>query len=504
MISDRMCMRLSELIEGLTPAAVTGDCVVGGLSADSREVSEGDLFFAVRGDRFDGNDFIRDAVARKAGAVVSEMPMPPGVKVPYVQVRDIHAAMAVIADRFYRHPSGRLSLTGITGTNGKTTTSYILLAILAAEGVRAGLTGTIRYIVGSEELAGRFTTPEALDFQRLLSLMSDRGVTHAVAEVSSHSLSLKRVDCTDFDTAVFTNLTRDHLDFHGDMEAYYRAKQRLFLELTGRAAVVNIDDPYGRRLVEAIRDRAVHGTGLRVITYGIESRDADFRAADIDEGFDGLAFTVVHGAEQYRLSSPLLGVTNVYNILSAAGAAFAMGIGWERIAEGVSRCSGVDGRMEPVRSGLGFLAVIDYAHTPDALRRVLESLRRLTRGRIITVFGCGGDRDRGKRPLMGGIAAELSDIAIVTSDNPRTEDPMAIVNDILEGMGGAEYIVEPDRKAAIETAVRVARPGDVVLIAGKGHEDYQEIGGVRHRFSDREVLMEAISGSKTGPRRRIG
>ncbi|NOZ26135.1 MAG: UDP-N-acetylmuramoyl-L-alanyl-D-glutamate--2,6-diaminopimelate ligase [Nitrospirae bacterium] len=476
------------------PVAVTGDCTVRGLSADSRGVKEGDIFFAVKGGRFDGNEFISDAVVRRAGAVVSERPRPRSLEIPYVQVRDIYTAMAVIADRFYGHPSGRLSLTGVTGTNGKTTTSYILFSILRADGRRAGLIGTIRYILGAEHVKGRFTTPEALDFQRFLAEMCDRGVTDAVAEVSSHSLSLKRVSCTDFDVSVFTNLTRDHLDFHGDMEAYFRAKQRLFLDLTRRAAVVNIDDAYGRRLVEEIRRAGGKGTELRIITCGIESEDAELRAADIDEGFEGLDFTVKYGSEEFRIRSPLIGVTNVYNILSAVGASVALGIGRDRIVEGVRLCRGVEGRMEPVRSERGFLAIVDYAHTPDALQRVLKTLRRLTSGRIITVFGCGGDRDRGKRPEMGRIVAELSDTAVVTSDNPRSENPLDIIEEIVEGMGNAEFIVEPDRKSAIEAAVRAARPDDVVLIAGKGHEDYQEIDGVRHPFSDMEVLKEAVRG----------
>ncbi len=491
-----MVMRLRELIEGLMPVTVTGDCFIAGLSCDSRNVGEGDLFFAVSGEHFDGNEFIKDALMRGAGAVVSGSPLSLPVDVPYVQVQDIYTAMAGIADRFYGHPSGRLSVTGITGTNGKTTTSYILHNILSADGINAGLIGTIRYILGPRELTGRFTTPEALDFQRMLAAMYDGGITHAVTEVSSHALSLKRVDFTDFDIAVFTNLTRDHLDFHGDMEAYYRAKQRLFLELTRHAAVVNIDDPYGRRLVNEIRGclSQGQGAGFRIITCGIDSDDAELRAVEIREGFEGLDFTVTYGPEVFHVGSPLLGVTNVYNILSAIGASVASGTGWDRIIEGVRQCRGVEGRMEAVKAGQGFLAIIDYAHTPDALQKVLKTLRRLTRGRIITVFGCGGDRDRGKRPEMGRIAAELSDTVIVTSDNPRTENPVAIVDDIIGGMERGEYIVEPDRKRAIEEAVRIAGPDDVVLIAGKGHEEYQEIAGVRYPFSDREVLRETIMG----------
>ncbi|NOY38913.1 MAG: UDP-N-acetylmuramoyl-L-alanyl-D-glutamate--2,6-diaminopimelate ligase [Nitrospirae bacterium] len=489
-----MVMRLGKLIEGLMPVTVSGDCVIEGLSCDSRNVGEGDLFFAVRGEHFDGNEFIEDALMRRAGAIVSESPLSLSLDVPYVQVQDIYTAMAGIADRFYGHPSGKLSVTGITGTNGKTTTSYILHTILSADGARAGLLGTIKYVLGSQELRGRFTTPEALDFQRMLADMHDRGITHAVVEVSSHALSLKRVDFTEFDVAVFTNLTRDHLDFHGDMEAYYRAKRRLFLELARHAAVVNIDDPYGRRLVKESREGPAQEADFSIITCGIDSDDAELRAVEIKEGFEGLDFTVMYGQEVFHVSSPLLGVTNIYNILSAIGASVALGIEWERIVEGVRQCSGVEGRMEPVKAGQDFLAVIDYAHTPDALQKVLETLRRLAKGRIITVFGCGGDRDRGKRPEMGRIAAELSDTAIVASDNPRTEDPVGIIDDIIGGMKKGEYIIEPDRNKAIKEAVRIAGPDDVVLIAGKGHEEYQEIRGVRYPFSDREILREAIRG----------
>ncbi len=487
-------MKLRDLIDGVSPVAVTGDCDIEGLSTDSRRVRKGDLFFAVRGGRFDGNRFVGEAVERGAAAVVSELPLSPGV--PAVQVRDVHAAMAHAADRFYGHPSGRMRITGITGTNGKTTTSYILHSILTVDGSQAGLIGTIRNITGSREERAAFTTPEAVDFQRILAGMLGEGVTRTVAEVSSHALALRRVDCTDFSVAVFTNLTRDHLDFHGDMEAYYRAKKRLFSELATSAAVINIDDPYGMRLYGELREE--RGGDFPIVTCGIGNEGAALRALEIREGFDGLDFSLVHGTGVFRVASPLVGITNVYNILAAVGAALASGIGWDGIITGVRRCRGVDGRMEPVKAGQDFLAVVDYAHTPDALRKAIETLRRLTRGRIITVFGCGGDRDRGKRPEMGRIASNLSDVAVVTSDNPRTEDPGRILKDITAAMDGGYYIVEPDRRRAIEAAVSAAGPGDVVLVAGKGHEDYQDVGGVRHPFSDREVLRESIGKALSG------
>ncbi len=507
MESNGESMKLEELIEGLGLTVGDPVCEIKGLASDSRRVREGDLFFAIQGGRHNGNDYTVDAVSRGARAVISERAPRRDLGVPCLQVSDIHRAMAAIADRFHGHPSGRLKVVGVTGTNGKTTTAHLVRSILECSGIKAGLIGTTGYILGGEVEKGLFTTPEAIEFQRMLGEIRDAGMSHAVTEVSSHALSMRRVDCTEFQVSVFTNLTRDHLDFHGDMESYYRAKRRLFSELTRAASVVNSDDPYGRRLIDEMKGSGGK-RGLRMITYGL-GEDAELRAIGINETVQGLNFTVMYRPEgatavMANIASSLIGITNVYNILAAIGASVALGLQWRRIAEGVRRFRGVEGRMEPVKAGQDFLAVVDYAHTPDALRKVLETLRRITEGRIITVFGCGGDRDRGKRPQMGSAAAELSDLVVVTSDNPRTEDPEAIIKDITSGIKGDNYTVEPDRMRAIQRAVSMAGRGDVVLVAGKGHEDYQEIRGVRHPFSDREALKGAIRALRPSdpPRRR--
>jgi UDP-N-acetylmuramoyl-L-alanyl-D-glutamate--2,6-diaminopimelate ligase len=489
-------MRLDMLAEGLRHN-LTGDPAgteIRGLSRDSRTISEGELFFAIKGEHFDGNEFIDEVIKKGASAVVYESPPPSELTVPYLQVEDINLAMAWMADRFYGHPSGRLQVTGVTGTNGKTTITYILDHILRLAGKKTGVIGTIRYKIGDNQLKAVMTTPDALDFQRLLSDMVNEGVTHVVSEVSSHSLSLRRIDFTDFHTSVFTNLTRDHLDFHGDMEDYYTAKRRLFLELAGSAAIINTDDPYGKRLLSELRSSRPE---LSILTYGLGA-DADLRAEEIDESFDGLRFNLLYSGRSTRIKTGLIGQTNLYNILAAVGAAVKLGIGWQKVIEGVKTFEGVEGRMEPLRPVKDLLVIIDYAHTPDALAKVIQTLRRLTENRIITVFGCGGDRDRGKRPLMGDISERLSDMTIITSDNPRGEDPEDIIKDVVGGIGEGEYIVEPDRREAIHMAVQMAAKGDVVIVAGKGHEEYQEIRGVRYPFSDKEVIREALKRRSAG------
>ena len=331
------------------------------------------------------------------------------------------------------------------------------------------------------------TTPEAPEFQEMLRIMLSSGCTHVAVEVSSHALAQKRVEGTAFKAAVFTNLTRDHLDFHGTMENYFRTKERLFAELLCKDgfAVINTDDPYGRRLP------AVTGGGIRVLTYGLEA-GADLRATDIDNSPEGLRFRMVMDGETHNAVSPLVGLPNVYNILAAAGVSACLGVPWETIIEGLADFTAVRGRFEKVDAGQGFLAVIDYAHTEDALERLIYTARGLTDGKIITVFGCGGDRDKGKRPIMGSIATRLSDFVIITSDNPRSEDPDTIIEDMQSGATRKNYLAEPDREAAIRRAVLIAGEGDVVLVAGKGHEEYQEIDGKKFKFNDREVLERAI------------
>jgi UDP-N-acetylmuramoyl-L-alanyl-D-glutamate--2,6-diaminopimelate ligase len=386
------------------------------------------------------------------------------------------------------NPSSSLAVAGITGTNGKTTTSYLVKSVLQAWGKKVGLIGTIQYMIGEEIFAAAHTTPESLEFQHLLSRMRAGGCSHVVTEVSSHALAQKRVDCTTFRTAVFTNLTRDHLDFHKTMEEYYRAKGRLFTELlaAGGQPIVNQDDPYGRRLSDDLRQ-----DGRDVRTYGLEA-GADLLARDISTSFAGLEFRIVAEGGQYDVASPLVGLPNVYNILSAAGASRALGVPWENIIEGIRTSGDVKGRFEKVEAGQGFLAVVDFAHTEDALERLIYTAKGLTKGRVITVFGCGGNRDRGKRSRMGAIATKLSDLVVITSDNPRSEEPIEIIKEIEDGAVRRNYITEPDREEAIRRAVLIAGENDIVLVAGKGHEQYQEIDGRRLAFNDREVLEKSI------------
>jgi UDP-N-acetylmuramoyl-L-alanyl-D-glutamate--2,6-diaminopimelate ligase len=400
-----------------------------------------------------------------------------------VLVEDAREALARAAHAFYGRPSEGLSVTGITGTNGKTTTAFILKSILEQAGHRVGLVGTIHYSIGEADYPAPYTTPEAPEFQGLLRRMLDAGCTHVVAEVSSHALAQRRVDETSFACAIFTNLTPEHLDFHNAMEEYFFAKQRLFHELHSRAAVVNVDDAFGRKLAASYPGET--------ITYAVGS-GADLRAHDIRHSLGGLSFRLASEGGDYAVDSPLIGSVNVYNVLAAAGAARVLSIPMDAVLEGVRVTGQVKGRFEKVELGQDFLCIIDFAHTEDALLRSLQTARELTTGRLITVFGCGGDRDRGKRPVMGAAAVELSDVVFVTSDNPRTENPESIIAEILSGVDSRNIRALPDRGEAIREAIREARPSDTVLVAGKGHEDYQEIMGARVPFSDAGVAAEAI------------
>jgi UDP-N-acetylmuramoyl-L-alanyl-D-glutamate--2,6-diaminopimelate ligase len=507
-------MMLKQLLNGCevsvrSPEKTScADRDISGVSYDSRNVKNGDLFVAIRGEKLDGHHFIRDVLGKGAVAVVHELPdaergigesgMHPSPC--FIQVENSRKALACISNNFYRRPSEHLTLVGITGTNGKTTTSYILKSILESHGQTTGLIGTIHYIIKEKLYFALHTTPESPEFQSLLHTMLASGCTVVVSEVSSHALAQYRVDGAVFHTAVFTNLTRDHLDFHKTMEEYYMAKQRLFGELLARdgTAVINIDDQYGRRLASRLQSDGFR----RCITFGIDS-EADITARDINNTFDGLRFVFSFEGKRYDVSSPLVGVPNVYNIVSAAGAALSLGVPWEVILRGIEKAKTVPGRFEKVHAGQSFLCIVDYAHTEDALERLISTAREMltqNKGRrtqnkerrIISVFGCGGDRDRGKRPVMGAIATRLSDVVIITADNPRSEDPAAIIREIEEGAEKKNYLIEPDRKEAIRKAVDMADDGDIVLIAGKGHETYQEIRGVRHDFDDREVLKERL------------
>ncbi len=503
MVKDilRGCGGIREIGAGHAPSILERD--VAGIAYDSRLVRDNYLFVAIRGEKCDGHSFVRDAVQRGASVIVAERENLAD-RSGYILVENSRRALACIAHNFYERPSGGLVLCGVTGTNGKTTTTYILKSILEAWGRQVGLIGTIRYLVGETSYPAFHTTPEAVEFQSLLRGMLSAGCTHVVAEISSHALAQYRVDNSIFRTAVFTNLTRDHLDFHKTMEDYFRAKERLFVDLLDGSgtAVINSDDPYGKRLASRLRRDF---SDRRILTYGFDG-EAHIVAYSERVTGQGLRFTLSFGDARYEISSPLLGLPNIYNIMSAAAAAESMGVPRDRIVLGIEKAGTVPGRFEKVEAGQGFLCVLDYAHTEDALERAIMTARTLisasgspARGetlpdapRVITVFGCGGDRDRGKRPRMGAISTRLSDVVIVTSDNPRSEDPAAIIADILAGVVKDNYLVEPDRRKAIQRAIQSAREGDVVLVAGKGHEDYQEIGGVRYPFSDRDVLREAL------------
>jgi UDP-N-acetylmuramoyl-L-alanyl-D-glutamate--2,6-diaminopimelate ligase len=485
-------MILEKITKGMDFLNISGDtgCDISGLSYDSRKVTGGHLFVAVAGEHSDGHSFIGKAVQNGAVAVVYEKPgvypgedLTPGVTL--IQVKDSRAALARAAHNFCGRPSESLQVIGITGTNGKTTTTYLIKSILEGWGQKVGLIGTIQYMIGDAIYNATHTTPEAPEFQALLHEMQAAGCGYVVTEVSSHALAQKRVDGTVFRGAVFSNLTRDHLDFHKTMEDYFDAKKRLFTELLapGAASVINSDDPWGRKLIGLLKGG--------IYTYGLEP-GADLVANDIHDSFSGLKFSLTVHGRKYDLVSSLMGLPNVYNILSAVGAALSLGVPREVILEGIRKAAPARGRFEKVDAGQEFLAIVDYAHTEDALERLIYTARGLSRGRIITVFGCGGDRDRGKRPKMGAIATRLSDFVIMTSDNPRSEKPEEIIKEIEEGAVRRNYLVEPDRKEAIKRAVLMAGKDDVVLIAGKGHETYQEILGERPRFSDREVLEEAI------------
>jgi UDP-N-acetylmuramoyl-L-alanyl-D-glutamate--2,6-diaminopimelate ligase len=466
--------------------------LVEGLEYDSRRVSPGYLFFAFPGSRADGRDFARDALARGAVAIVSESEAPGDLAPRWIEVEHGRRALALASWKFYGKPDERLAICGITGTNGKTTTGFLIDSVLRAAGRTTALIGTIEYHLASRVLHAANTTPESLDLARIFAELESCGGTHATMEVSSHALALGRVYGLRFHTAVFTNLTLDHLDFHGSMEAYFAAKEALFQGLGApppRFAVLNRDDDYARRI------RLQPGT--EALWYGL-GQGASLRARHISSGPQGLKFEVQRGKLRFETQSALVGKINVYNILAACGAGLALGVAPEAIARGIANLRAVPGRFERVDQGQPFLVVVDYAHTDDALRSVIAVARGLKPKpkRVITVFGCGGDRDRSKRPLMGQAAAEASDFVVLTSDNPRSEDPLAIMNDALVGIRRVDtpHAMEPDRAAAIARALKEARPGDVVILAGKGHETYQVLKDKTIPFDDRAVARETLKG----------
>ncbi len=525
-------MTIAELLRGLKVKRVSGplEKEIKGIAYDSRLVKNGYLFVAIKGFSVDGHAYIKDAISRGCvgvvGEKISDLPRTKkshgresvvwGLqnKTAFIEVDSSRKALAFLSAAFYEEPSKKLSVIGITGTNGKTTTSYITRNILETWGKKVGLLGTINYIIDEKVLTPSHTTPESLDLQGYLGEMVDKRVEYAVLEVSSHALALQRVENCSFKIAVFTNFSQDHLDFHGTMEEYFNTKSRLFSYLGKDGyAVLNWDDPMVRSLTEKLN--------CNLITCGLE-KGAMLRAGNITEhpeklsngagraqntgnpptppllkgskgGLEGgLSFEIQTPEGKFAVNSEFIGRNNVYNILMSVGVAYALGVNRDAIVEGVGKAKPVEGRFEKIDEGQEFLCIVDYAHTEDALKNLIREAGLMTKGRVITVFGCGGDRDRTKRPKMGAVAAELSDFVIITSDNPRTEEPMEIIKEISKGIRKNNYMVQPDRARAIKEAVTMAKRGETLLIAGKGHENYQEIKGVKYPFSDKEMLKEEI------------
>ena len=468
-------------LDELFPGAPAVD--IAGLAYDNRKVGPRDLFFCVRGFTTDGHQFAADAVSRGAAALVVDHLL--DVDIPQVQVDNVRRAMSRAAAKFYGDPTKRLAVVGVTGTNGKTTTAYLVRALLEAGGRQSGLLGTVKSIVGGVEREAGRTTPEAIDLQRSFREMLDGGDSACVMEVSSHALELARVDAVNFAVGIFTNLTQDHLDFHPTMEQYFLAKRKLFTERRAQTAVINLDDPYGQRL-------AADPEISTPFTFALEDPAATYRATEVRTGLGGSTFILRSPDGVRELRSPLSGRFNVYNVLAALAAARALGVAFDPAIKAIEHAGQVPGRFEAVDEGQPFAVLVDYAHTPDSLENVLVAARLLTESRLHVVFGCGGDRDRGKRPLMGAIAARLADHVIVTSDNPRSEDPEVIIDEILTGIDRpVEH--EVDRRTAIHSAISAASAGDVVVIAGKGHELGQEFtNGEKLPFDDVTVAREAL------------
>ena len=510
-------MRLAELIAGAPVARIQGglDAEISGLAYDSRKVRSGDLFFATARDQAARRAHIGEALRRGARAVAAREGAVEEARPAFtiLECAEPRAVMAIAASRFFGAPSRKLDLIGVTGTSGKTTSTWLLASIFEAAGRPCGLIGTLGIFARGRKLQSGLTTPESIDFESALAAMDGEGVTAAAAEISSIGIAERRADQLSFAACLFTNLGRDHLDYHGTIEAYFDAKLRLFTEILphsarpgGAVAVARGDDPYGARVLAACRGGKV--------SFGLD-RALDVYPESYRTDVDGIRATLNLMGRRREISSPMLGEINLLNILGASAVSAALGIEPEAVAEGVRRCPGAPGRLEAVAGPQGVKVLVDYAHKPDALEAVLGALRALEPRRLICVFGCGGDRDRGKRPIMGAIAGRLADTAVLTSDNPRSEDPLAIIAQVEAGLaerglerisqtraaqGERGYVVEPDRRGAIALALRIARPGDIVVVAGKGHEDYQLIAGRRLDFDDRVVVREiAASMGETEP-----
>ena len=487
-VPDPSLDRLISAIPDLIVRRPDADVAVSALAYDSRRVVPGTVFFCVPGAVTDGHRFAPDAVAAGASALVVERELQ--LDVPQVVVSDARRALALMGAAFHGDPAADLTLIGVTGTNGKTTTAFLVEAILRADGRTTGLIGTIETRVAGKTRAGVRTTPESLDLQELFAEMRDAGVTAVAMEVTSHALALHRVEGLNFNVAGFTNLTQDHLDFHSDMEDYFEAKRSLFVPERSERGAINVDDPYGRRLFES--------AAIPCVAFGTSS-DAEIRAEDVTFDQNATRFAIRTPKGDLRIETRMIGAFNVSNCLAAAALCLQAGVAPEVVERGIAALDAVPGRFESVNEGQGFSVVVDYAHTPDSLDNVLKAARGVAErngGRVLVVFGCGGDRDRGKRPLMGGIAARGADVVLVTSDNPRSEDPAAIVDEILEGVvaqrpDGADF-VDVDRTSAIFESIKRARDGDVVVIAGKGHETYQQFAHETIDYDDREVARRAL------------
>jgi len=486
-------MTLQELLEDVCVEKSWGDLAtaVKGVGYDSRRLRKGDLFVALPGSVVDGHRFIDGALRSGAAAIVAERPPEAEPPVPWVVVESSRKALGRVAARWFGNPSHRLTTAGITGTNGKTTTAFLLQHLNDAAQRRCGLIGTVRYETGARVVEAAHTTPESADIHELLREMEDHGCRAVSMEVSSHGLVQYRVEGVEFDVAVFTNLSQDHLDYHGDMESYFASKRRLFEGLRGQrekskpVPVVNGDDVYGKRLL------AEMSRSFEVLSFGFGVANG-FRASKLRSTFDGVQFQLDALGRQTLVRLPLIGSFNVLNALAALAAAKGMGLNVREAVGHLQHAPQVPGRMERVGEGGGYRVFVDYAHTPDALEKACLTLRELKPERLITVFGCGGDRDRSKRPLMAAAAASASDVVFLTSDNPRTEDPAAILRDAEAGLGGCSSRSIPDRREAIREAIELAKEGDLVLIAGKGHETYQQVGTEKFDFDDREVARECM------------
>ena len=489
-IEVKLAMLLREALLQIPGIKWTGDpeTIIGGIAYDSRTVQKGDLFVAIRGEKTDGARFIAQAMEGGAAAVASEHWIDASNQAALITVPDARKFLADISRVFFGNPSAKLRLVGITGTKGKTTTSYLMESIFARANRRSCLVGTIGMRIGCQSYHTSHTTPESSDLMKFFHQAVAEGCTHGALEVSSHSLVLKRVLGAKFAVGVFMNLTHDHLDFHKDMESYYQAKQLLFAEENGNgieSAVVNTDDAYGKRLASEIH--------LPTVRFGF-NENPDIRVLHYQSDAEGTDLSLATPAGKIRFRTHLIGRPNAYNIMAATGAALSLGFGAEEIRSGVENLDGVPGRMELIKAGQDFTVIVDYAHSPDSLENLLQTVSQLPHKRLISVFGCGGDRDRLKRPVMGEIASRLSDYVIATSDNPRTEDPLFILNEIEPGLrkGSAPYVIVPDRRSAIESAISMAQSGDAVVIAGKGHEDYQILGTKVIPFDDRKVAGDLI------------